>query len=398
MAENDRPLEGVTVIDASQGISGPYCGAILAQQGADVLKIEPAAGDWVRGVVGSREGFGPLGVYANLSKRSACIDFTRPEGRDVVLGLARNADVVIENFRPGVMDRLGLGYAELSTASPGLVYVSISAFGDTGPLADKPGTDSVMQAFSGIAILNRDDHGVPRRTPVLVPDVGTAIYAAEAAVAALFARTRTGRGRHVKLSLLECSLAFQAPQILEDRLSGDFDSSKPRTVPSAIFATADGHVVLLALHDNMWRQCCIAIGKTEWLADPHFATIPDRAEHVDEIQSEIARILATRPTKEWVEIFERHDVLCAKTQDYEDVLEHPQVKHMNCIAEIAQGPWGVVPIPRQPFSAAGEPKSRAPYAGEHTREILAQAGYSADEIRRLERDRIIVQYAAKAAS
>lgn len=394
MAENDRPLEGVTVIDASQGISGPYCGAILAQQGAQVLKIEPISGDWVRLVVGSREGFGPLGIFSNLSKRSACIDFSRPEGRGVVLGLARSADIFIENFRPGVMDRLGLGYSDLSATGPGLVYVSVSAFGDSGPLVDKPGTDSVMQAFSGIAMLNRDAHGVPRRSPLLMPDVGTAVYAAQAAVAALFARTRTGRGRHVKLSLLECSLAFQAPQILEDRLSGDFDWSKPRTVPSAILATADGHIVLLALHDNMWRQCCIAIGKPEWLTDPRFSTIPERARHSDEIQGEIGRILATRPTQEWIEIFERHDVLCAKTQSYQEVLQHPQVKHMDYVTEITQGAWGDLPIPRQPFSAPGEPKSRAPYAGEHTREILAQAGYSADEISRLEQDRIVLQYVA----
>lgn len=388
---SDAPYAGVRVLDLAQGVAGPYCAEILAQQGATVTKVEPLAGDWVRGIVGSRDGIGPLAIFSNLGKRSLCLDFAKPQGRDVVLKLAERADVCIEGYRPGVMDKLGLGYPALSARNPGLIYVSISAFGSGGPLVAKAGTDSVMQAMTGMASLNRDKDGTPRRLPLLVPDTGTAIYAAQAVGAALYARMRGGRGRHLEISLLQCCLAFQAGQILESLLMRDLNVATSRTVPYGVFATADGHIVLLALHEAMWRNLCKALDRSDWLNEPRYATMATRGQHSAEIDAAIARILKTRTTAQWDETFDRHDVLCAPTMVYTDLPTHPQVRAQQCFVDVAQPPWGELPLPRQPFATEPAP-GYCPRAGEHSRAILAESGYSENDIARLERDGIVKQF------
>ena len=204
------PYAGLRVLDISQGLAGPYCAGLLGAQGAEVTKIEPPSGDWIRNAGGGKEGMTSLAIMGSAGKRSACIDATKPEGRALILKMARQADVFVQNFRPGVIERLGFAYDVLSKDNPKLVYVSITGFGGSGPDAKKPATDSVLQAFTGIARINRDADGTPRRIPFLVPDTVTGVYAAQATGAALFAAARTGRGRHVQVSLMDACAALQS--------------------------------------------------------------------------------------------------------------------------------------------------------------------------------------------
>jgi crotonobetainyl-CoA:carnitine CoA-transferase CaiB-like acyl-CoA transferase len=385
----ELPYAGLTVLDLSQGVAGPYCGSILALQGADVIKVEPPAGDWCRSLGRARDGLGALAIAANLGKRSLAVDATRADGRALLLDLAIRADVLLESFRPGVVAKLGLDYASMSARNPALVYASITAYGDSGPWARKAGTDSVLQAHTGMTVMNRDGSGAPRRVGLLVPDTVTALYAVQAIQAALYARLRSGRGRHVRLSLAECCAAFQTAPMLDATLFPG--ATPPNNVPAGVFRTADGFVVLLALHDAMWVGVCKALGRQDWLDDPANATHAQRAARCDAINAEVATQLAGRSSAAWVEVFERHDVLCAEVLDYAGFRAHAQTRHMGWFGALDQPPYERVDIPRLPAIAQGGPIPRAPRAGEHTREVLRAFGRDADAIAALERDGIVRQ-------
>jgi crotonobetainyl-CoA:carnitine CoA-transferase CaiB-like acyl-CoA transferase len=385
----ELPYAGLTVLDLSQGVAGPYCGSIFALQGASVLKVEPPTGDWCRVLGRGSAGLGALAIAANLGKRSIAVDATKPAGRELLLELAARADVVLESFRPGVIAKLGLDYASVSARNPQVVYASITAFGDTGPWARKAGTDSVLQAYTGMTVVNRDAAGLPRRIGLLVPDTITALYAVQSVQAALYARMRTGKGRHVELSLAQCCAAFQTGPIVDASLFPG--ATPPNNVPAGVFRTTDGCIVLLALHDAMWIGVCRALGQDAWLTDPANATHAQRAARCDEINAATAALIATRSTAEWVEIFERHDVLCAEVLDYPGFREHPQTRHMGYFAPLDQPPYQPIDVPRLPGIASGGPVPRAPRAGEHTREILSEFGHNTAAIAALEQSGIVVQ-------
>ena len=388
-AAANLPYSGLTVLDLSQGVAGPYCCTILALQGANVIKVEPSAGDWCRALGRGRDGLGALAIAANLGKRSIAIDATRAEGRTVLLDLAARADVLVESFRPGVITRLGLDYAAVRTRNPALVYASITAFGDSGPWARKAGTDSVLQAHTGMTVMNRDGGGAPRRIGLLVPDTVTALYAVQAIQAALYARFRSGQGRHVRLSLAECCAAFQTAPMLDATLFPG--ATPPNNVPAGVFRTADGFVVLLALHDAMWVGVCKALDRQDWLDDPANATHAQRAARCDQINAAVATLLAGRSSAAWVEVFERYDVLCAEVLDYAGFRDHAQTRHMGWFGALDQPPYECVELPRLPGIAQGGPVPRAPRAGEHTRAILAESGRTEGAIADLERTGVVVQ-------
>ena len=389
------PYAGLKVLDMSQGIAGPYVGVLLGQQGAQVIKVEPPSGDWIRVTGGGKDGMTALAVANNLGKRSICIDAGKPAGRDLVLKLAARADIFLENFRPGVMSRLGLDYAALAAVNARLIYLSISGFGDTGPEVHKPATDSVVQAKTGMAAANKDANGVPRRIGILVPDNVTALYATQCVAAALYARDKNGKmgtGRHIQLSLAECCAAFQAAPILDDFLfTGQF--KPPITVPAGVFATRDGHIVLATLRDAMWVSLCKAINREEWLSEPLYATSDLRKQHSQAINTLVAEVLPTRDTVEWTALFEEHDVLCAPVQNYAQLREDAQIRHMGYFGTVEQAPFGAIPMPRFPGTGRAGPLPPAPRVGEHSREILAEAGCAAAEIAALEQAGLVMQAA-----
>ena len=396
---DDSPYAGLKVLDMSQGVAGPYCAALLGQQGADVIKIEPPEGDWVRVMGGGRDGMSALAIAGNLGKRSICIDAAKPEGRALILKMAGRADIFVENFRPGVMAKLGLDYAALSAVNPGLIYLSVTGFGASGPEAHKPATDSIVQALTGMALINKDAAGLPRRFGILVPDTVTALYATQSVGAALYARERqphgARRGKHVTVSLVECCAAFQTGAILDDFLfAGQY--KPPVTVPAGVFATGDGYVVLATLRDSMWQSLCRALAREDWLAEPRYATSAMRGQCADEINREVAVIMQGRTSQEWAKLFEQHDVLFAPVQTYTEFREDPQMRHMGYFGETDQAPYGKLPVPHAPGTArSGAARSgvlpAAPSSGEHSREILAEFGYTAADIAELEQAQLVKQ-------
>jgi len=393
-AADERPYAGLNVLDMSQGIAGPHCAALLGQQGANVIKIEPPAGDWIRLMGGGKDGMSALAVTNNLGKRSICIDAAQAEGRALILKMAERADVFVENFRPGVMAKLRLDFAALAAVNPGLIYVSITGFGDSGPEAHKPATDSVLQALCGMAIANKDAAGQPRRIGILVPDNITALYAAQCVSAALYARDRNldsaRRGKHLAVSLAECCAAFQAGPILDDFLfAGQY--KPPITVPAGVFATRDGHAVLGTLRDAMWEGLCRALAREDWLTEPRYASSALRGVCADEINREVAIIMRSRDTRDWALRFERHDVLFAPVQTYAQLRSDPQMRHMGYFGETDQAPYGRLPMPHFPGTARTGELLAAPRSGEHSREILAEFGYGAADIAALERAGLVIQ-------
>lgn len=390
MMSEEQAYTGLRVLDMSQGVAGPYCAALLALQGAEVVKVEPPGGDWIRVMGGGEGGMTPLAVASNLGKRSLCIDARKPPGRAAIERLAAQADVLVENFRPGVMARLGLDAASLCARHPGLVYLSISGFGASGPWVDKPGTDSVLQAYTGLAMLNREADGRPRRIGMLVPDTVSALYATQALGAALYARSRTGRGRHVQISLAECCAAFQAAPLYESALFAG-RQAPPTAVPSGVFRTQDGFITLLVLRQDMWERLCTALGRDGWRGDPDYRDNPARGRNAAALNAAIAEQLAQQPSAHWIATLEAADVLCAEVQDYAQFRDHPQMRHQGTFGRLAQPPYEPLPMPYLPGTPRGGPIPPAPATGQHTRAVLHDIGYAADEIAALEQDGIAVQ-------
>jgi crotonobetainyl-CoA:carnitine CoA-transferase CaiB-like acyl-CoA transferase len=261
-----KPFKKITVLDISQGIAGPMCGEILARQGAKVIKVEPLSGDWMRGTGASREQMSANVIAGNINKRSIAVDASRAEGRQTLLRLAQQADVLVENFRTGVMGRLGLDYPTLRALNPGLVYCSVSGFGPRGPYAAKAATDSVLQAFTGMLLANGVKTSVdgvagltPKRIGLYVPDNVSAIFAAQAVSAALFERTETKLGQHIEISLAEASSAFQAGPMIDSFLFPDANERGAVLAPAGDFQTADGWIIVASLTDEMFARLAKAV-------------------------------------------------------------------------------------------------------------------------------------------
>ena len=373
-----QPLAGIRVLDLSQGIAGPVCAAILARQGSDVIKVEPLSGDWIRATGKSSEGMSANLVSGNFNKRGAAIDAATPAGRDAVLRLAARADVFVENFRTGVMERLGLGYAALGEHNPGLVYCSITGFGTRGPWMSKPATDSVAQAFSGMAAANALADGTPKRIGLYVPDKISALYAAQAISAALFARERGAGGTHLQLSLAECCAAFQAGPFIDALLFPDTVVKTAIFAPAGEFRCADGHIVVACMNASMFERLARAVGRPDWMDDPRFADNDVRKNHLREINAELGTALAGHGVGHWQTILETADVLVSPVNDYRRLRDDPQMQAMGYFTQVDQAPYGLVDAPHMP--AAGRAISGAPRLGEHTRAVLSEAGMTDPEI------------------
>jgi crotonobetainyl-CoA:carnitine CoA-transferase CaiB-like acyl-CoA transferase len=380
---------GLRVLDVSQGFAGPYCGAILARGGASVIKVEPPVGDWARKIGGAIDGHTAFSMIPNIGKRSICLDGASTEGRAILARLAKDADVVIQNFRPGVVERMGIADAQLRPGNPNLVYVSILGFGP-GPYAKRPATDAIVQGFTGMMTMNKDARGTPRRIGMLAVDTAAGVYAAQQVGAALYSRQAGRGGRHIKISLIEVAAAFQAMPIMDDAMHRD-RPSPPLSVPIGTFATSDGHINLSCVSNAMFHGICRAVGREEWIDDQRFATEAGRLQHAAEITGAVTAVLTTRPSAEWIEEFEKQDVLCGPVQNYDAFLGDIHVRQSNFVATLEGGAFEGMPLMQLP--GTGTPGSRAPASaslGEHTREILEDFGYPAEEIDRFVRTAIVI--------
>jgi crotonobetainyl-CoA:carnitine CoA-transferase CaiB-like acyl-CoA transferase len=384
------PLSGTRIIDLTAMLSGPWATMILGDQGADVIKVEPPGrGDHTRALGNRRGGLPANFVNINRSKRSVTIDLKKPEGRDLLLRLARTADVVVQNFRPGVVERLGIAEPDLRAHNPKLVYVSISGFGESGPYAAKPAYDPVIQALTGLTTVQAgSDAARPRLIRTVLPDKLTGITAAQAITAALLARERTGTGQHVRLSMLDAVLSFlwASDMGAQTWLDDPPDNQRAASFIDLIYETADGHMTVAVMTDKEWAGLARAVGKPELIDDARFRTPELRDRNVDERLALTQELLRARTTAEWLDVLEREGVPCAPALTRSEVVGHPQVAASETLFESVHPAAGRLRQTRPPARFAATPagvRRGAPLLGEHTDEVLAELGLSGPEIARL---------------
>ncbi|MFC6283512.1 MULTISPECIES: CaiB/BaiF CoA transferase family protein [Polaromonas] len=387
--DNEPLLAGLRVLDLSQGIAGPYCGAILQQQGAEVIKVEPPGGDWARNMGIERDGFSAVVLAYNAGKSGLCVDAGVDAGRAVLQRVAQQVDIVIQNFRPGVVDRLGIGYETLASLNERLVYVSISGFGPDGPFADMPATDNVLQAMSGMMHANRGATGVPQKVGLYLADIAAAVYASQLACAALYRRSITGRGRHIQLSLLEACAAIQSSNILDAVFSSGLSPARSATAPGGVFRVSDGFITLATLNNGMFTRLCNVIGATHLLQDERFGSNQSRLAHAELLNEQVAVQLRGECLAHWLPGLKAADILHAAVGNYQDLLANTQVSHAGIFGEVRNAGLAALPRARHPGCPRSAAAESAPRIGEHTAKVLAGFGFTAREVGELVASRVV---------
>lgn len=395
MYQHELPLSGVRVLDLSRVLAGPVCTQLLADLGADVAKVErPGSGDdtrqWGPPFLPDR---GPSAYYlsCNRGKRSVAIDLGRPEGRAVVDDLIRNSDVLVENFMPDALAKFGLSPPRLKSLNPRLVSCSISAFGRTGPLADVPGYDLMIQAGSGLMSITGEPEGMPMKVGVAISDVLSGLYAAASVLAGLVARAQGRTALAFDLSLADCTLAGLVNVAQSTLVTGQrprrYGNAHPQIVPYEAFATADGHLALAVGTDRQWQRFCQAVERGDLAADPRFATNPDRVQHRAELVPELARLFAGRTTAAWQALLTRVEVPHSPVLPLDEALATPQVEARQMVQEVSDAAGRRYKLLASPIHWFGEPPRQLqapPEVGQHTAEVLSQwLAYDAERIEML---------------
>lgn len=404
------PLEGIQVLDLSRILAGPWASQLLADYGAEVIKVEkPGEGDdtrrWGPPFLAQPDGHG-LGesayfLSANRGKRSVTIDFSQPEGQALVRGLSEQCDVLLENFKVGGLAKYGLAYADLRVANPGLVYCSISAFGQDGPDRDGPGYDAMIQGTGGLMSITGAPDGQagagPQRTGVAIADLMTGMYAVSAILAALFHRRESGKGQHIDLALLDTQVAALANQAMNFFLSGHSPvrqgTAHPNIVPYQAFQTRDGHIMIAVGNDTQFAALAVSLGEPGWSSDPRFATNVERVAHREVLVALISERLDSGTSADWLNVLRARKVPCGPINDIEQVFEEPQVKHRRMRVELKHPFSQRLPGVRNPVLFSDTPLAfdmPPPLLGQHTEEVLHdRLGLSPEELARLRKAGVI---------
>jgi len=392
------PLAGIRVLDLTSVVSGPLATMFLADQGAEVIKIEPLGGDITRrsrqSISASGE-FSALFVSSNRGKRSLALDLKRPEAAKIMRKLIASSDVLVQNFRPETMERLGFGEPALRDLNPRLIYVSISGVGESGPYARKRVYDPIIQGLSGFADLQADPKTRrPQMIRTIVADKTTAIFAAQAVTAALFARERTGEGQHIRLAMLDTMIAYLWPEAMTQYtvVGREATTADPTGRPDLIFETADGYITVGTISDSEWQGFCAASGRPGLTEDSRFNSPGGRAVNATERILLMAEIIKERPTAEWLRRLDTNDVPSAPVLRRNEVIANEQVLARELIIELDQPDIGRVrqPVPAARFDRTpARIQGPAPRIGEHSAAILAELGLNAVEIERLAAEKVV---------
>lgn len=393
------PFDGIRVIDLTSMISGPSTTMILADQGADVIKVEnPKGGDHTRGVSTSRNGYSASFVNNNRNKRSVTLNLKDPRGVEALLRLARDGDVFVQNFRPGVAERIGVGEDAIRAIAPSIIYVSISGFGENGPYAQKPVYDPLVQALSGLTTVQAgSDEQRPRLVRTILPDKLTGYAASQAISAALFHRERTGEGQHIRLSMLDTLVSFLWGSDMGGHtfVGDELPRETAQSFIDLIYETSDGYISVAVQSNKEWAGICRAFDRPEWQSDERFATAALRGENIDERLLLTQEVLKTRTTADWLKRLEVDDVPCAPVLTRREVIRHPQITANETIIEqdhpVAGRLRQTQPAPR--FSKTPTSyRNHAPGLGEQSMEILTEAGLGDEEIQTLINDGVVGRF------
>jgi crotonobetainyl-CoA:carnitine CoA-transferase CaiB-like acyl-CoA transferase len=390
------PLAGIRVLDLSQAMSGPYATMMLADAGADVIKLEPPDGDHVRSWVQGRIPVSPYLIAANRSKRSVVVDLKHNAGREIVLALAEQSDVVVENFKPGVVGRLGIGYEDVRRVNPRVVYCSISGFGQSGPLSHKVAYDLIASGYGGTMSVTGEKDSRYVRPGVPTADLIAATISAYSITLALMQRERTNEGCHLDLALLDGQLFAMAHHLLAyqatGRVPGLHGSAHPQVAPYQTYRTGTTDINIAVLTDKQWRAFCLLLGHGEWLADPRYVSPGTRNAHRGELEREIEAVLATRSAKEWLATLEEAGVPCGPINTTAELMDVDQLRQRGMYLEYDDPEIGCVRVPGAPWRGQGvmERWTPPPRLGEHTDEVLSEVlGLSRTRLERLRKDGVI---------
>jgi crotonobetainyl-CoA:carnitine CoA-transferase CaiB-like acyl-CoA transferase len=382
-----RALDGLRVLDVTQVMAGPFCAMLLADLGAAVIKVEPPAGDSTRQMPGAVGADSPSFNAVNRGKRSVVLNLKTGEGRIVFTRLARTTDIVIENYRPGVMAALGLDYQTLAAANPRLIYASISGYGQTGPQRGKGGFDLIAQGVAGIMSITGEPGGPPVKAGVPLTDLSAGLFALVGILAALEHRHRTGDGQHIDTSLVDAGVALSVWEATE-YFSGigmptALGSAHRMNAPYQAIRCADGYITLGAANERLFRRLCEVLGHTEWGDQPEFADNASRVRNRQRLADAIESMTVRQPRSHWLALLEANDIPCGPINDYAQVFADPQVVARDMVVETEHPTLGHLRTLGSPIKMSATPPDvsrRAPQLGEHTDEVLAEAGFSLAEI------------------
>jgi crotonobetainyl-CoA:carnitine CoA-transferase CaiB-like acyl-CoA transferase len=371
------PLREIRVLDLTQGVAGPSCTQHLADAGADVIKVEPPVGDWSRTLgAADRKGMTGSFISVNRGKRSICLDVKTPQGASILQQLAKKADVVIEAFRPGVIEKLGLSFEALRSQDPRLIWCSVSGYGRSGPNVELPATDSTMQAYGGLMSINGPPGGEPMRIGNVVSDMLAGMNAYSGILLALLQRKIDGRGRRVDVSLLDSMVAFQSPPLVEyfetGRLPQRVGNQHPLSGAAGVYRTQDGTISLTVM-ERKWKRFCEGVGLDSLLGDERFATSGDRLKNSEALRAILASHIATHTTQQWLDCLRGLDLNCAPIHDYAELSRDPQVLHNELIRTVTNSSRSMKVID-QPVRIDGwhNRMTAPPRKGEHSEQILTE--------------------------
>ena len=382
-----RALEGIRVLDIGQVMAGPFCAMLLCDMGADVIKVEPPTGDSTRRMACAVGTDSPSFNAVNRGKRSIVLNFKTDEGKNVLRRLVGTSDVLIENYRPGVMHRFGLDFTALSSLNPRLVYASISGYGQTGPSGPKGGFDLVAQGVSGLMSIMGEPERPPVKAGIPVTDLGAALFALSGILAALFNRNTTGCGQHIDTSLLEAGMALSVWEATEyfsgSGIPKPMGSAHRMIAPYQAVRCSDRYITLGTATDHLFRRLCILLERPEWADHPDYIDNTARVQNRSELTTKIESIMAQKSSEFWLSVLEEQDIPCGPINNYEEIMNDPQVKARQMIVYADHPTLGRIKMLGSPVKMSSTPlvpNRRSPLLAEHTDQVLKEIGFMPDEI------------------